>query len=581
MKKYTIEELQLQRESEDHVEFKKAEGGNFSYNGHGKNEPKERRKCILGYVVALCNENGGRLVLGMHDDYPHIVVGTRQSTNAIGQLESDIYRDLGIRPMIYELFDENNKRVLVIEVPPRPIGKIFKFEDVPLMRVGEELKPMDDKTYISIIQEQEPDFSERFCEEVTFEDLDIEAIDILKEKYATKQKNPSFASLPPVQALSDLGLIKEGKITNAAVLLVGKEDIINRLFPQAKVMLEYRRSEGQIEFNNRKIFGQPFYKLIDLLWDAINEKNASVPVRDGAYIFDIPYFNEDVIREVVNNAFAHRDYRRNSEIVLKLYPERLDIINAGGFPRGVSLENLLTVPSTPRNRLLADVLSKTGIVERSGQGMDKIFLYTLEEGKPEPDYSKSDDFDVIAILSALVKDASFALFVQTIQRDLPDNEKLTVFDVIEMCKIRDGQHKGIDRNIAKRLEEKNCIEKHGKTNAQYYTLSRHYYEMAGKTADYSMLVDWTASQVLAVLAPYLEKYGKAKKSDILKIVGDHITDKQLRNFLEQLKELDLIKTEGERRQMVYMLGEKYKKQNDIIAKALNIGLKALKENGEI
>ena len=252
MKKYTIEELRLQRESEDHVEFKEAENGNFSYNGASKTEPKDRRKCILGYVVALCNEKGGRLVLGMHDAYPHAVVGTTQSLNEIGILESKIYKDLGIRPMIYELYDENRKRVLVIEVPPRPTGKLYKFEDVPLMRVGEELKPMDDKTYISIIQEQEPDFSESICDKATFNDLDLEAIEILKEKYSIKQKNPSFASLSPFQALSDLGLIKEGKVTNAAVLLVGKEDVLNKIFPQAKVMLEFRRTEGQIEFNNRK-----------------------------------------------------------------------------------------------------------------------------------------------------------------------------------------------------------------------------------------------------------------------------------------------------------------------------------------
>ena len=581
MRKYTIEELKYQRESEDHVEFKKAENGTFSYNGANKTEPKDRRKCILGYIVALCNEKGGRLVLGMHDAYPHKVVGTSQSLGAIGQLESDIYRDLGIRPMIYELYDEENNRVLVIEVPPRPVGKLFKYEDVPLMRVGEELKPMDDKTYITIIQEQEPDFSERFCDEATFSDLDKEAIAILKEKYALKQKNPTFVSLPDNQALSDLGLINDGRITNAAVLLVGKEEVIHRLFPQAKVKLEYRSTESQIEFNSSKIFGQPFYILIDLLWEEINKKNGSVPAREGAYIYDIPFFNENVIREIVNNAFAHRDYRSSIEIVVKLYPTRLDIVNAGGFPLGVSIENLLTVPSTPRNRLLADVLSKTGIVERSGQGIDKIFLYTLAEGKPAPDYSKSDNFDVTAILSASVKDASFALFIQTIQRDLPDSEKLTVFDIIELCKIRDGQHKGIDKNIAKKLEEKQCVEKHGKTNAQYYTLARHYYEIAGKTADYSRLVDWTADQLLAILAPYLQKYGKAKKSDILKIVGDHVSDKQLRNFLEHLKNLELIKTEGEKGRMVYMLGDQYKQQSDLITKALNIGFEVLKENGEL
>ena len=196
------------RESEDHVEFKKGEGGNVSYNGCGKDNPRNRRRCILGYVAALCNEGGGRIVIGMHDEYPHEVAGTTQYVNALGELESNIYRDLGIRPDIYELFERGtNKRVLVIKVPGRPIGKAYKFEDVPLMRVGEELKPMDDKTLISIIQEQEPDFSEQYCERATFEDLDAKAIHILKTKYAKKQKNPSFVSIDDRQALSDLKLI--------------------------------------------------------------------------------------------------------------------------------------------------------------------------------------------------------------------------------------------------------------------------------------------------------------------------------------------------------------------------------------
>lgn len=125
MKRYTIEELQNMRESEDHVEFKRGDKGNISYNGAHKDTPKERRRCILGYVVALCNEKGGRLVIGMHDDFPHKVMGTQQAINAIGQLESDIYRDLGIRPDIYELYDDEQKRVLIIEVPSRPAGKVI------------------------------------------------------------------------------------------------------------------------------------------------------------------------------------------------------------------------------------------------------------------------------------------------------------------------------------------------------------------------------------------------------------------------------------------------------------------------
>lgn len=143
----------------------------------------------------------------MHDSYPHKVVGTKQCENSIGQLESDIYRDVGIRPDIYELYkDEVNKigRVLVIEVPPYSIGKIFKFEDVALMCVGEELKPMDNKTIVSIIQESEPDFSEKISEDASIEYLDKVAIRMMKEKYPKKHRNESFKSLSDRQVFSDL-----------------------------------------------------------------------------------------------------------------------------------------------------------------------------------------------------------------------------------------------------------------------------------------------------------------------------------------------------------------------------------------
>lgn len=585
MRRLTISELKNMRESEDHVEFKKGEYGNVSYNGADKQKPADRRKCILGYVTALCNEKGGYLVIGMEDKYPHNVVGTSQCVNAVGQLESDIYRDTGIRPDVYELYEESpdgsRKRVLVISVPSRPVGKVFKFEDVPLMRIGEELKPMDDKTYLSIIQEQEPDFSEMICRGVHFEDLDEAAIERLKEKYAIKHKNPSFRSLSNRQALSDLKLIDGDAVTNSAVLLVGKEEVIGRIFPQAKVMLEYRSSESQINFDRRASFSKPFFLLIDELWNAINERNGAVPVREGAYIFDIPFFNEEVIREVVNNAFAHRDYRINSEIVVKLYPHKLVVQNAGGFPKGVSLDNLLTVASTPRNRLLADVLSKTGIVERSGQGMDKIFLYTLSEGKPEPDYTQSDDFSVTVILSGSVKDTGFAMYVQSIQQELPDNGKLSVFDVLALCEVRDGAKCPHDRAVTEKLVKLGYLEKHGRTNAVYYILPRRYYEMTGNLAEYSNVTDWDAEQVLAVLAPYLLKYGKAKKAEIMRIVGEHLSEKQLRKYIDALLDNGMLRKEGERGNTTYYIGDNYIRQANILDEALKIGLTQMQKDGKI
>ena len=572
-KKLTIEQLRNMRESEDHVEFKRCQQGNLSFNGSDKQKPSDRRKCILGYVVALANANGGYLVLGMEDAFPHKVVGTSQCENALGKLENEIYKALQIPVDAYELFDEQNNRVVVVEIPRHPVGKALRFEDVPLWRSGEELIPMPDKVLFSILQETDPDYSQAICEGVTIDDLDKEAIDILKEKYARKQNNPTFTSLSDRQALSDLKLIEGNKVTNAAVLLVGKAEIIQQNFPQAKVQHEFRTTEGQERFDKRLSFVAPFYILIDQLWKAVNDRNGSVPVQEGAYMFDIPFFNEEVIREVINNAFAHRDYRLASEIVIKQYPTKLSVISPGGFPIGVTLENILTVSSTPRNRLLADVLAATGIVERSGQGMDVIFRLTLSEGKQTPDYSKTNDYQVTAILSATVKDPGFALFIKSIQQELPENQKLSVFDVLTFCAIREGKQPK-DKEIAKRLYSMGYLEKRGKTSAIRYILPRRYYELTGNQSEYTELTDWDDEQIWSVLFRYLKKYGTAKKTDIAKLIGQHISDSQLRRLLERLSEgpnPPLIK-EGKTRNLTYSLSKDYLGQVDLLNEATRRGL---------
>lgn len=584
MGKITIEQLKILKESEDKVEFKRAAQGNFAYDGGSRPNPKDRRKCILGYVIALCNEGGGYLVLGMDDAYPHQVMGTKQNEGAIGELESNIYRDTLIRPRIYELYeDETTKegRVLVVDVPGRPIGKLFRFEDVPLMRVGEELKPMSDEEIFKILQEQEPDFSSEICNTLSVNDLDTEAIKILKQKYAAKQKNPNFLTLSDKQVLSDLQLLKDGKVTYAALILVGKKEKLTELLPQASVILEYRKSENLVPYNNRQTYSEPFYKMIDMLWHDINLRNDKIDVNDNSYIFNIPFFNEDVIREAINNAIAHRDYRRTSETVIKQYPQKLIVMNAGGFPLGVSINNLLRVQSTPRNRLLADVLAKTGIVERSGQGIDKIFKNTLSEGKDCPDYSHSDAFRVELHLSAVIKDKAFAMFLESEQRDLSEEERLSVFDVISLNEIRQGKSQTIEKDYIEKLLSRGLIEKRGRTRGTYYILSKSYYEFSGQEGEYSQKDDWGINQAMSVIIPHLTKFGKAKMKDFAKLLEGHLTRRQVRTIIDKLVDSQLIIKEGEGASTIYKIAEKYIKNSALVARAFDLGIEEMKKRGEI
>lgn len=582
---WSIEQLKYCKESEDKVEFKKGEHGNVAYDGGSRLKPSERRRCILGYVTALCNEKGGSLVIGMEDKYPHKVVGTRQNENSTGELEANIYRDTGIRPKIYELYEdeaEKKGRVLVIDVPSRPAGTVFKFEDVPLMRVGEELKPMSDEVYLSIIQENEPDFSQQICRDATLDELDPDALSVLKEKYAKKQNNPIFLTLSNRQILSDLQLITDEGVTNAAVILLGKEDFIKRVYPQASVMLEYRHSESQITFDNRISYSQPFFIMIDRLWHDIDLRNGKFQIKEGPYIFDVPYFNEEVIRESINNAITHRDYTRHSETVIKQYPQKLIVTNAGGFPHGVTIDNILTVPSTPRNRLLADVLSKTGIVERSGQGIDKIFYRTLSEGKEAPDYSGSDAFNVELILSAIIQDKAFALFIESVQQNLAEDNKLSVFEIVVLDKIRRNEKTtALDKAVIKQLMDRNLIEKRGKTNGIHYILCRSYYEFTGNTAEYSKKSDWNTSQVTSIIIPFLTKYNKAKMGDFVKLLDGHLTRRQVRVYIQHMVDQNILTASGKGYGTYYEISNNDKRNSVLIDKAFILGIEELKKRGEL
>lgn len=580
---WTIEQLKYCKESEDKVEFKKGEFGNIAYDGGSKTKPSDRRRCILGYVTALCNEKGGSLVIGMGDKFPHKVYGTSQNEGSIGELTSNIYRDCGIRPNIYELYENDevrNKRVLVIDVPPRPVGTVFKFEDVALMRVGEELKPMSDEFYLSIIQEKEPDFSEQICREAKLDDIDDDALDILKEKYSTKQNNSEFLTLSKKQILSDLNLIVGNKITNAAIILLGKAAFIKNHFPQAAINLEYRQNESQISFDNRIVYQESFFTMIDKLWHDIDLRNGAFEIKDGPYIFNIKYFNEEVIREAINNMVAHRDYKSESESFIKQTPSSLSLINAGGFPYGVTIENILTVPSTPRNRLLSEVLEKTGIVERSGQGVDKIFYRTLSEGKHAPDYSRSDKFKVELTLSSSIQDKAFAKFIASIQQNLSSDNKLSVFEIITLDQIRRNE-RSLDKIIVKSLLNRKLIEKRGRTNGTYYILCRSYFDFTDNKAEYSLKTDWNLTQMVSIILPFLQKYKSAKMADFVKLLDGHLTRRQIRVYIQQMVEHEYITIKGKGSATTYSIDDRYLKSSEIMNKALSIGLDELIKRGEV
>ena len=543
----TIKELQQLRESEDKVEFKRAKN-NFPWNGGSHTEQKDRRKCYLGYIVSLSNEGGGYLALGLEDALPHNVVGSNFADGKIGSLEDAVYQHLGIRVHIEELFDDKGLRVVLTTIPSRPVGRMHKFEGVPLMRSGDSLRNMTDEEMFKILSENEPDFSAKICPGLTLKDIDEDAITILKEKYAIKQKNNAFRQLKTSQVLKDLGLLTKDGLTNAALLLTGKKEALDKHLPNARVNIEYRLNRSQTPFDKRDVFIGPLFKTIDAIWSNLNARNREHKISEGPYKFDLPYFNEEVIREGVLNAIAHRDYTINSETVIKQYSDGVTILNAGGFPKGVTKENLISINSTPRSRLLTEILEKTGLVERSGQGVDKIFRITLSEGKPSPDYSKSDFYQVELSLIGELEDKVFALFIKDEQEKRDENNQLGTFEIIALHQIKEGLSEKVSKDTLGLLEGDKLIKRVGGSASEKYVLGDAYFELKSQPAEIAGFRIIDLERVLSVF----KSYPNPKMGDFIKIFEEDLSRDKVRYLIEKLTDVILVR-KGEAKGTYYQL----------------------------
>lgn len=542
IKNAVLRELSLLKESEDHIEFKEAKH-NFNWDGGAHKDPKERRHCILGYVAALANEKGGKLVFGMKDHRPHEVVGSTFEQGNLGALEDAIYNKMQIRVPITEEFEPsedapNKKRVVIFNIPSRPIGKMLKFEGVPLMRTGESLREMSDAEMFKILSEQEPDFSAKPCEGLTMDDLDAEAIKVMKQKYAEKNENPGFEVIPDEQALKDLDLLVDGKLNYAALVLLGKSKAIRKYMPQNNVVIEYRNDPASIQYDDRLEIQQPLFLAIDNIWAYINQPrlNPQVHISENAYIFDIKLFNKETIREAVLNAIAHRSMIVQNDVVIKQSPTELTITNAGGFPIGVDKSNVLTVNSTPRSKRLAEVLQKTGLVEKSGQGVDKMFTNCIMEAKPLPDFSATDNYQVSLTFRTEIRNVPFLVYIRQEQAKRPPHHKLNVFQLMAIYNVCFGDGLEVrDSVIAELVNDEILLRsKIGKIS-----MSKEYQRI------YSEIHSTKSVNWISALKACAARYdGIITRKTYMEFLPDWVSVDKVRYSLSKLESLKVLKREG-------------------------------------
>lgn len=356
---------------------------------------------IIKACVSLSNANGGILFIGISDD-GKIVGSSRAKKGSESALEGMIRERTNPGLSTKVTFINCNDKIVVLVNVPKGNSVTSTSNGLYLKRQinshGQpENKPMSlDEILRGVTKIGMTDLSAETIPNVNISDIDI---DLLKETAnkiiatSSSEADRTIFTQEPSSILKTLGLLDNNNIPNiAAILLFGRENTIKDRIPNHFVQYQVFGSSGEILKNEKHYL--PIVKLLPLILNYPELQRNSNELIINGQSFVIPEYSSNGLREALANAFVHRDYTMHSGIQIQVFPTELKISSAGGFLEGITIDNLLSTPPTPRNRRLSEAMMKLKFVETSGRGIDIIYYSQARYGRPAPDYSETTNSTV-------------------------------------------------------------------------------------------------------------------------------------------------------------------------------------------
>ncbi|MEO0085348.1 MAG: ATP-binding protein [candidate division WOR-3 bacterium] len=353
-------------------------------------------------------------------------------------------------------------------------------------------------------------------------DLGLDAIDPLEVErlrrlIAAKEPGSSLLSLTQEALLERLGILADGRLTIAGLLLLGREEELHRHLPGHEAI--YLHMKSDVEYDRRFDSSKPLLALLEQFTQSVEPHNRIFTLKLGLFHFEIPDFPEEVYREALLNAFTHRDYSLPAPVYLRHYPDRLEVSSPGGFCGDVSVANIIGHEPVSRNRLLAEMLQRIRLVERAGMGVKRMFHILLSHGKEPPSYEAGADFVRVTIRSGRTGDAAaiddnFARFVVKEQQE---GRELSLYDLLVLTWLK--RNREIDLTEARALLQRSenevrealssmvtrgLLEPFGQKKGRVYRLSKTLYARLRKSVSYFLFRRAEAAYAETTIMAYLE-----------------------------------------------------------------------------
>lgn len=340
---------------------------------------------LFKYCVAIANEGGGHLVLGVSDAKPRKVVGSAAFNNPV-EMASKLFQALGFRVDIDEV-DHPDGRVVVFRIPGRPKGTAYAFEGAYLMRIGEELKPMSEDQLRRIFSEGQPDWLEQpamagLSAQEVVQLLDTQTFfDLLNLPYPA-DRTGVLGRLKSERLIcqSDTGYV----ISNLAAIMLAKE--LKSFADVCRKAVRVVAYEGDSKLKTKsdivgsKGYAVGFQGLVKYVMSMLPQNE----VIEDALRVESKLLPEVVIRELLANALIHQDFEeRGTSPMIEIYANRVEISNPG--EPIVPVERFIDGYQS-RNERLADLMRRFGICEEKSSGIDRVVEAAEVHQLPAPDF---------------------------------------------------------------------------------------------------------------------------------------------------------------------------------------------------
>jgi ATP-dependent DNA helicase RecG len=531
---------QLIEEGEsEFVEFKKNHYENFEELG--------KYFSALSNGACLRNKDHGFLIFGI-DDQTHDPIGKKRSFEENGKT-LELYFRTHIHPKTkFEIhsFLYKAKPVSLLKFAAAK-GEPVSYIKTPWGRIKSHLVNLLDEKYSDLLRKiynSSTDWSAQIVEDATIQDLDEEAIKKAKEKFKERRENSAYLKeidqWTTETFLTKTEVLRKNKITNAALILLGKRESRNLLKDANAAEITWSLETEEKSYEH---FYPPFLTATSKIWQRIrNTKYKLFPAKELLAI-EVNKYDEEVVLEAIHNCIAHQDYHENSRIIVSEKVDCLIFTNAGSFFEGKAEDYAIGEKKALnyRNPFLIGAMVNLGMIDKMGYGIRKMFLGQKKKFFPLPDYSNSNQENVILKIYGRIIDEKFSqiliekdldlptvISLDRIQKNLPISDENAAF--LRKQKLLEGRKPNyfITAEIASITNQE---EKYLKTRG----------------ADNQQLKDW----VLLHLSKFKEASREKIDSILMRFLPDNLPEKQkkkrVENLLQRMARDKLIKNIGTKR----------------------------------